>query len=135
MRDLDLPGGEERELVFNLDRVYDLNGEDGRTLAAVSAFRVVPEHDLAADRDPVEHLRYEGLVQTVDLGDYERGLALTREGRDLLDAHSLGREDEPVQALQGPRTGPRLELVLDLPTGGSAAPRRARRARGPACRP
>jgi hypothetical protein len=30
MRDLDLPRGEERELVVDRDRVYELNGEDSR---------------------------------------------------------------------------------------------------------
>lgn len=98
MRDLDLPRGDERELVMDRDRVFDLNGEDSRTLAAVGAFRVVPERDLDTDHDTVEHLRGEGLVETVDLGDGERGLTLTREGRDLLDAHSLHRHDEPSQA-------------------------------------
>ena len=98
MRDLDLPRGDERELVMDRDRVFDLNGEDSRTLAAVGAFRVVPEHDLDTDHETVEHLRAEGLVETVDLGDGERGLTLTREGRDLLDAHSLHRHDEPSQA-------------------------------------
>ncbi len=98
MYDLDLPRGEERELVVDRDRVYELNGEDCRTLAAVSAFRVVPEHDLDTDHDTVEHLRDEGLVETVDLGDDERGLTLTREGRDLLDTHSLDRDSEPSQA-------------------------------------
>jgi len=78
--------------------VYELNGEDSRTLAAVGAFRVVPEHDLDAEHDTVEHLRDEGLVETVDLGDDERGLTLTREGRDLLDAHSLDPDDGPAQA-------------------------------------
>jgi len=98
MRDLDLPRGQERELVVNRDRVYELNGEDSRTLAAVGAFRVVPEHDLDTDHDTLDHLRDEGLVEAVDLGDGDRGLTLTRDGRDLLDAHSIGREDEPAQA-------------------------------------
>lgn len=98
MRDLDLPRGEERELVAVRDRVYELDGEDSRTLAAVGAFRVVPEHDLDIDHDTLEHLRDEGLAETVDLGDDERGLTLTREGRDLLNSHSMGREDEPSQA-------------------------------------
>jgi hypothetical protein len=83
MRDLDLPRGDERELVVSRGRVYELNGEDSRALAAVGAFRVVPEHDLDADHDTVEHLRDQGLVETVDLGDDDRGLTLTREGRDL----------------------------------------------------
>src|SRR5690606_41177867 len=69
--------------------VYELNGEDSRTLAAVGAFRVVPEHDLDVDHETLYHLRDEGLVETVDLGVDERGLTLTREGRDLLDAHSM----------------------------------------------
>lgn len=98
MRDLDLPRGEERELVVHRDRIYELNGEDSRTLAAVGAFRVLPEHDLEVDHDTVELLRDEGLIETVNLGQDERGLTLTREGRDLLDAHSLAREDEPSQA-------------------------------------
>lgn len=49
MRDLDLPRGEERELVAMRDRVHELGGEDSRTLAAVGAFRVAPEHDLDID--------------------------------------------------------------------------------------
>src|SRR5205823_2949546 len=42
MRDLDLPRGDERELVVDRDRVYELDGEDSRTLAVVGAFRDVP---------------------------------------------------------------------------------------------
>ena len=98
MRALDLPQGDERELVMDRDRVYELNGEDSRSLAAVGAFRVVPEQDLDTDHDTVEHLREQGLVETVALGDNERGLTLTREGRDLLDARSLHRADGPSQA-------------------------------------
>jgi hypothetical protein len=97
MRELDLPRGEELELVAVRDRVYELNLEDSRTLAAVGAFRVVPEHDLDIDHDTLDHLHDEGLDETVDLGDDERGLTLTREGRELLDAHSLDRGDEPTQ--------------------------------------
>ena len=40
----------------------------------------------------------EGLIETVNLGDDERGLTLTREGRALLDSHSMDREGEPLQA-------------------------------------
>jgi hypothetical protein len=42
MRDLDLPRGDERELVVDRDRVYELDGEDSRTLAAVGACRRPP---------------------------------------------------------------------------------------------
>jgi hypothetical protein len=52
MHDLDLPRGEERELVVDRDRVYELNGEDTRALAAVGTFRVVPEED--TDHDSIE---------------------------------------------------------------------------------
>jgi hypothetical protein len=97
MRDLDLPREEERELVDVRDRVYELDGDDSRTLAAVGAFRVVLEHDLDIDHETLDHLHDEGLVETVDLGDDNRGLTLTREGRDLLDSHAMGREDEPTQ--------------------------------------
>src|SRR5262245_30478415 len=76
IHDLDLPRGEERELVVDRDRVYELNGEDGRTLATVGAFRVVPEHDLGIDHETLDHLRDEGLIDVVELGDDERGLTL-----------------------------------------------------------
>jgi len=42
IRDLDLPRGDERELAVDRDRVYELDGEDSRTLAAVGVFRIVP---------------------------------------------------------------------------------------------
>jgi hypothetical protein len=84
LHDLDLPLGEERELVVDRDRVYELNGEDSRTLAAVGTFRLVPEQDLDAEHGTLRHLRAEGLVDAVDIGIDERGLTLTKEGRDLL---------------------------------------------------
>ena len=37
MHDLDLPRGDARELVIDRDRVYELNGEDSRTLAGRNA--------------------------------------------------------------------------------------------------
>jgi hypothetical protein len=97
MRDLDLPRGDERELVVDRDRVYELDGEDSLALAAVGAFRVVPEHDLDLPHDTLESLQSQRLVELVDLGDSERGLTLTTEGRDLLASHSLERDREPSQ--------------------------------------
>src|SRR3954468_18710051 len=47
--DLDLPRGLEREVVWDHDQTYDLNGDDSRSLATVGAFRVVPENDLLDD--------------------------------------------------------------------------------------
>jgi hypothetical protein len=55
-----------------------LNGEDSRTLAAAGTFRVVPKQDLDIDQGAVDHLRNEGLVATVDLGDDERGWSSRR---------------------------------------------------------
>ena len=55
MNDLDLPRGEGRELVVHRDRAYEMDGEDSRTLAAVGAFRVVPEHDLDIDHNTLDH--------------------------------------------------------------------------------
>ena len=97
MRDLDLPRGDERELVVDRDRVYELNGEDSRALAAVGAFRVVPEHDLELPHDTLGNLHDQRRVEFVDLGDSERGLTLTPEARDLLESHCLERDGLPSQ--------------------------------------
>ena len=105
--DLDLPRGEERELVVDRDRVYELNGEDSRALAAIGTFRVVPEQDLDTDHDTLRHLRDEGLVETVDLGGDGRGLTLTKEGRDLLDSHRLERDSRAAQAFHAGVSRPR----------------------------
>ena len=132
MRDLDLPRGDERELVVDRDRVYELDGEDSRTLAAVGAFRVVPEHDLDTATTRSTTSATKGLVETVDLGGDERGLTLTKEGRDLLDSHSLERDDETLAGVlrrRQPRARdrPRLESLRDVSPGGSPSSRRARR--------
>src|SRR5437588_4578146 len=86
MRDLDLPRGDERELVVDRERVYEIYGEDSRALAAVGAFRIVPERDLDLPYDTLENLHDQRLVELVDLGDGERGLTLTTEARELLDS-------------------------------------------------
>ena len=107
MHDLDLPRGDERELVLNRDRVYELDSEDSRTLAAVGTFRVVPEQDLDTEHNTLGHLREQGLIESVDLGSDERGLVLTKEGRDLLDSHILERHDETPQAFHAGVSRPR----------------------------
>lgn len=105
LHDLDLPLGREREAVLDRDRVYELNGEESRTLAAVGAFRVVPERDVAEPRDEptgwddtLAHLHEKGLVQTVALGDHEQGIALTDRGLDLLEANRRAGSDDDGQA-------------------------------------
>src|SRR5690242_9489344 len=70
---LELPRGLDREVVFDGDERYELNGNDSRTLAAVGAFRVVAERDLQSRRDEsgdprdadIRHLRNEGLIESV----------------------------------------------------------------------
>lgn len=98
---LDLPRGLERELVQDQrESLYELNGEDSRTLAAVGAFRVVSERDLADSReapsgrhDSVDHLRDEGLIRSVSLDGHERGVTLTDRGRDVLETHRRERTE------------------------------------------
>ena len=92
-----MPRGDERELAGDRDRVYELDGDDSRALAAVGAFRIAPERDLDLPHDTLETLHDQRLVELVDLGESERGLTLTTEGRDLLNSHSLERDREPSQ--------------------------------------
>jgi hypothetical protein len=97
MRALDLPRGDERQLVVDRDRVYELDGEDSRALATIGVFRVVPEHDLELSHDALENLQDQRLVELIDLGESERGLTLTTDGRHLLDSQSIERNREPSQ--------------------------------------
>jgi hypothetical protein len=98
LNDLDLPRGLEREVVWDHDQTYDLNREDSRNLATVGAFRVVPEGDLRDDgmdprSDSLDHLRVEGLVQTMPLDERDRGVVLTDRGRELLEMHLRDRHE------------------------------------------
>jgi hypothetical protein len=90
MRDLDLPRGDERDLVVDRDRVYELNGEDSLTLAVAGAFRVVPEQDLDLPRETLENLHDQRLVEVVNLGRDEN------EVRDWAREHDLPYFDDQV---------------------------------------
>ena len=108
MHDLDLPRGEAREFVVDRDHMYELNGEDSRVLAAVGAFRVVPEHELGgSDGDTLDHLRDEGLIRTIALDEHHQAVVLTDEGRDLLDANRRGRDEGESQAFYAGVNRPR----------------------------
>jgi hypothetical protein len=85
VHDLDLPLGEQRELVVSRDRVYELNGDDSRTLAAVGTFRVVPEQDLDIEQD-IQHESSRLRVQGERYGRYRS--CGTRAGTDLCRALS-----------------------------------------------
>ena len=114
LSDLDLPRGLERELVLDRDRGYELNGEDSRMLAAVGAFRIVPERDLDSRdesldcrNDSLEHLVDEGLIRHVSLDGHDRGVTLTDRGRDLLEANRRGRDDDRQQEFHAGVNRPR----------------------------
>jgi DNA-binding MarR family transcriptional regulator len=105
---LDLPRGLERERVHVHDHDYDLRGSEVRTLATIGAFRVVPVSDLhddngrAADlwHGDLDRLRSAGLIQVVAHLDHDERtplLALTEQGRELLESHRT-RDHEPAQA-------------------------------------
>jgi DNA-binding MarR family transcriptional regulator len=121
-RDLDLLRGPERELVRARDRVYEIDGDEGRALATIGAFRVVAEsalHDIREDsqrsRRSLKHLEHEGLIHTSPLSADDRAVTLTDSGRDLLEANRYERDDrtrEPRQTFYAGIRKPR-ELTHD----------------------
>jgi hypothetical protein len=95
-RDINLPRGLEREIVRDRGHEYTLRGSETRTLATVGAFRVVSSRDLRerddGPADPrsgdLRHLREQGLITTVRVpGSREHAVALTKDGRSLLEHH------------------------------------------------
>ena len=111
-RGLDLPRGQDRQLVRVRERTYELNGPESRSLATIGAFRVVRTEDLRDPSDPgdrgLNHLRDEGLIRTVSLGGRTRDVVvLTREGRDVLEVRRRPDAEEPRQAFYDGLTKPR----------------------------
>jgi hypothetical protein len=107
VREVDLPRTPEREFVRDRDRTYELNGTDSRVLAAVGAFRVVPERDLersfesrADVRDSVKHLQAQALLSLRPSGPDDRVACLSNRGRDLLDASRWKRDDRSIRPVQ-----------------------------------
>ena len=94
MEHVNLPRGLDREHVHFREHDYTLRGSETRTMATVGAFRVVPSNDLRdtfeRPLDPrngeLRHLRESGLVNTVRLDRDTTAVALTKEGRDLLES-------------------------------------------------
>jgi hypothetical protein len=95
-RGLRLPRGPEREIVQQRDHQYTLRGSESRSLATVGAFRVVSSRDLrdynGRTLDPrigdLRHLREQGLVETRRIpGTRDHAVALTKEGRSVLESH------------------------------------------------
>jgi hypothetical protein len=119
---LTLPRGDERERVDLRDRTYSLNGSETRALATVGAFRVVDVGDFKTDghgrngfHGDWRRLGDEGLVTHATMTDREGAhhvVSLTREGRDLLDAHATTRSDGRQQSFYAGVVKPR-ELAHD----------------------
>lgn len=128
---LDLPRGLEREVVWDREQTYELNGNDSRSLATVGAFRVVPEGDLREDlmdprSDSLEHLCDQGLVATVALDECDRGVVLSDRGRELLEMHLRDRDDARRDRFGEPRqparADPRRERLRRLSARRQRAP-------------
>jgi hypothetical protein len=95
---VDLPRGQDRELVLDGGDRYELSRDDVRTLATVGAFRVVPERQVSNGREnSVTHLRDQGLVRFVSLNARDRVVTLTERGRRLLEGHRRDRDDRRQQ--------------------------------------
>src|SRR5512133_1459543 len=118
VRHVDLPRGPRREPVRVRDREYEINGNQGRVLATVGAFRVVSSRDLEASlgragnprSSDLRHLRESGLVQTVSLpGHRDRVVTLTEHGRELLEARRRPGEDAAQAFYAGLRKPRELE--------------------------
>lgn len=92
--DLNLPRGQDRDLVLEARDRFELNGDDVRTLATVGAFRVVPARHVSDRREnSVTHLRDQGLVRFVSVNARDRVVTLTEHGRQLLENHRRERDD------------------------------------------
>jgi hypothetical protein len=90
LHDLDLPRGQDRDLVHDRIRDYTLNGSESRALSTIGAFRIVSERDLRDSRDnafDTRHLEDQGLIQRVSLSGQDRAVVLTERGRSLLENH------------------------------------------------
>jgi hypothetical protein len=120
-RDLDLPRSEERERVQHRGRDYVLNGSETEALATVGAFRVVSPHDLGPEhgRDAWHgdwrRLDEQGLIERVRLsegGPSAHLVTLSRDGKDLLDAHANEDRDGRRQEFYAGFVKPR-ELAHD----------------------
>jgi len=102
-RGLTLPRDEARERIEFRGREYALNGAESRVLATVGAFRVLSPNDFGDERGGQDarhgawrHLSGQGLLTRETLTDRDGAhyvVALTREGKALLDAHATGPSD------------------------------------------
>lgn len=139
-RNLDLPSGRDREEARNRERVYEINGAEGRMLATIGAFRVVAESDLhdlrdgSSGRRSVRHLEREGLIHTSPLRTDDRAVTLTDRGLALLEANRYERHDRAQEPRQTFHAGIRKPRELTHDTKVYRAYQRAEeRLRGQGC--
>ena len=123
-QDLDLPRGQERQMVREHNHTYELNGSESRALATAGAFRVVrvedlrpcldlPEDGRGRRGDGLQHLHESRLVRTVPLdGRGREVVVLTRKARDLIEANRIDRDRESRQTFYAGVRKPR-ELTHD----------------------
>ncbi|HKV99397.1 MAG TPA: hypothetical protein VJN96_06225 [Vicinamibacterales bacterium] len=117
-----LPRGEVREIVEFRGRAYSLNGSETRALQTVGAFRVVSPDSIEGGAHGPDvrhgdwrHLSQQGLLvhETITDRDGSRQVvALTRDAKDLLDAHTPARSNGSRQAYYAGIVKPR-ELAHD----------------------
>jgi len=120
--DTTLPHGEGREIVEFRGRDYALNGSEARALETVGAFRVLsPEAvDGGSHGRDVRHCDWRRLSEQrlllhetiTDREGSRQVVTLTREGKDLLDAHTPARSEGPRQEYYAGIVKPR-ELAHD----------------------
>ena len=95
---LELPRYPERELVQDeRENLYELNRDDSLMLSTIGAFRVIDERELLDFHDAersLDHLRDEGLIQSVQIGAGERADTLTERGLSVLEANRRERDDD-----------------------------------------
>lgn len=95
---LELPRYPERELVQDeREDLYELNRDDSLMLGTIGAFRVIDERELLDFHDAersLDHLRDEGLIETVQIGAGARADTLTERGLSVLEANRRERDDD-----------------------------------------
>jgi len=117
--DLELPRGDEREIVVDGRDQYELNGDETRSMATIGAFRVIDARDLRDPRDDesrdvdLRNLRDQDLVRTVSLRGGDRAVTLTDRGRHLLDTHRRDCDEKHHQTFHAGVSRPR-ELSHDV---------------------
>jgi len=124
MRDLHLPGGQEREVVHDArGREYTLRGSESRTISTAGAFRVVPSRELRdhdgrrADsrRGDLRHLREQGLVETVRVpGQRDVAVTATDHGPELLETRRRDGHDPRQEYYAGVKRERELEHDVQI---------------------